>query len=190
MLVWTCCEHQTNKQTNKEKNRAEFSNVKMPIAHHISVCFHVDGYFFFSTLFVVVCWCCYCAIYLHSTRERRWLFTVLQFYFLLSTTLGARSLVFRIHHLLRGRRGHSVFLFRQFNQSLDQRLDFKQTTAYREETRRFFFHYGSKMRRVSSRLSFFSSVSIQLFKDRVLYVLLHIARRWPSNVDSIEIQHR
>lgn len=70
MLVWTCCEHQTNKQTNKVKNRAEFSNVKMPIAHHISVCFHVDGYFFFSMLFFVVVVDVVTVLFTYTAREK------------------------------------------------------------------------------------------------------------------------
>lgn len=59
---------QINKQTNKEKT--EFSNVKMPIAHHISVCFHVDGYFFFSMLFFVVVVDVVTVLFTYTAREK------------------------------------------------------------------------------------------------------------------------
>lgn len=137
MYVWTCCEHQTNKQTKK---RTMFSNVKMPIAHQISICFHVDGFFF--TL-VVVCYCCYCMffhciIYQHSKREAFIVYNLTVLLFVVHDTAG--TFVFFYSSSSSSSSPWSfIFLFRQFNQSLDQCLDFKQITVSKKYVH-FFFH--------------------------------------------------
>lgn len=180
MLVWTCCEHQTNKQS-KNRAESEFSNVEMPIAHHISICFHVDVCFY----------CCYCAIYLHSTRERRWLFTVLQFYFLLSTTttLGARSLFSREFII-----GFVAVVAIQFffSDNSISHLTSALTLSkqqHQENMRRFFSFILARKWGAFLHSQFFCLLRFEFNCSKIVYVLPHIARRRPSNVDSIEIQH-
>lgn len=66
---------QINKQTKK---RTVFSNVKMPIAHQISICFHVDGFFFHSRccLLLLLLYVFFTVLFTNTARERRLLFII------------------------------------------------------------------------------------------------------------------
>lgn len=97
---------QINKQTKK---RTMFSNGKMPIAHQISICFHVDGFFSLSLLFIVVVTVRFTVLFTNTARETFIVYNLTVLLFVVHDTAG--TLVFFIHHLRRRRRRCHSFFF-------------------------------------------------------------------------------
>lgn len=140
--------HAVNIQTNMEKKRAMFSNIKIPIAHQI----RSDQYLFscwwlFFSLDIVCC--CYCDCFycffsfsgylqILSERDRLLLLTILQFYFLLCRDAAGTFVFFLFIRLLILRRRHSFFFSDNSISHLTNALTLANNGI--EKKIRFFFH--------------------------------------------------
>lgn len=164
----------TNKPT--KKSWTMFSNVKLPIAHQISicVCFHVDGFFLSLSvsqrcLLLLLRFFFHRVLFTYTARETFIVhnLTVLLF-FLVSTTLRARSFFYSSSSSTSS--WSFIFLFRQFNQSLDQCSDFNKQSTVSKKMYAFSFIWLVNAARVSS-CDFFSIPTVSVSVSVCVYVV-------------------